>query len=210
MTAFEAIEQLVIPVGPLQTNCYVLGAKGCKEVVLVDPGADSDLLVQQIEAKNLVSVAIILTHGHFDHFGAAAELQERFEVPVYLNRLDWELAQAAPDVALEWTGAPIRLPREFTDIQPGPLTLAGVEFEVLATPGHSPGSISLCVPGACWVGDVLFYESVGRWDFPGGDYETLMSTLEEKLLVLPEETRIFPGHGPATTLQHERRANPYL
>ena len=200
----------VVVVGRLGTNCVLLGAKDSKDVLVVDPGAELERIEAALERHCLKPVAIVLTHGHFDHFGAARALMAKWPVPCYMHRGDEEYAKRAPAVALEWIGEPVELPDELTWLEPGRLEVAGLTIEVAHTPGHSPGSVSLILDGLALTGDLLFYEGVGRWDFFGGNYNELMASVQEKILVLPVETKVIPGHGPATSIGHEKRHNPYL
>lgn len=200
----------VVVVGQLATNCVLLGLKSSKEVLVVDPGADVEKIEAVLHKHKLRPVAVALTHGHFDHFGAAKALMARWDVPCYMHRGDEEYAQRAPAVALEWIGEPVELPDKIDWLSPGPFEAAGLLLKVAHTPGHSPGSVSFILDGLVLPGDVLFYEGVGRWDFFGGNYNELMKSIQEELLSLPEATKVIPGHGPATSVGHEKRHNPYL
>ena len=196
-------------VGPLQENCYLLSDAG--QAVLIDPGDEAGRLLGALRALELT--AVWLTHAHFDHVGALADVLDRFPVPVYLHPDDWELlGNAAASAA--YFGLTLRQP----DVTPLPLKHAqvlkvgGLEATCLYTPGHAPGHISFHVPAAGFVlaGDALFQGSVGRTDLPGGSHEQLLGSIRRELLTLPDETVVYPGHGPATTVGVEQRTNPFL
>jgi hydroxyacylglutathione hydrolase len=201
-----------MPVGPLQTNCYLATCQETHEAVLIDPGWDDPILVQTIEGRGAVVKAIVLTHAHFDHIGGVAALVERTGAPLIMHPDDVPLLNRRGG-ADEW-GIPIppapspdRLVKEGDQIEIGAL-----RFEVLFTPGHTPGHISLheVSKRVLFDGDVLFRQGIGRTDLPGGSMEDLLDSIRRKLLALPDETVVYPGHGPATTIGEERRSNPWL
>lgn len=199
-------------VGPLQCNCYVVGDSESKKVVVIDPGDEAARLAESLAANELTVTAIVATHAHFDHILAAQELRELTGAPFYLHDAD--------RVLLDWMQESVRL---FLGTEVGPppdvdtsahegdkLTAGSIELEVLHTPGHSPGSISLAAENALFSGDTLFAGSVGRTDLPGGDTEALVAAVRNKLFEFDDDIPVYPGHGPATTVGRERRHNPFV
>jgi hydroxyacylglutathione hydrolase len=194
-------------VGPLQENCWIVD--GAERAIVIDPGDEGDRLIAALDKP---VEAILLTHTHFDHVGAVAQLARHTRAPVYCPRLEVQVLQDINRYVFPGYG-----PYEPYDpeeaLEGGErLELAGLDIDVIFTPGHSPGhvSFSLADHQLLFDGDVLFQGSIGRPDLPGGDYETLMSTIAGLLNTLPDETRVLPGHGPATTLGRERATNPFL
>jgi glyoxylase-like metal-dependent hydrolase (beta-lactamase superfamily II) len=203
----------ILPVGLLQCNCSVFGDPESREAVVVDPGDEISRILDVLRAHDLTLKAIVITHAHIDHIGGAAKLKRATGAPVYMNRNDAEL-QKMLDVQASWLGLPpvpdveIDAPANDGDrLQVGP-----VEIHVLHTPGHTQGSVSLWIPSESklFAGDTLFRDSIGRTDLPGGDHRQILRSIHDKLLPLPEDTIVIPGHGPATTIGRERRFNPFL
>ena len=205
---------LIIPVTPFQQNCTLLWCERTLSATLIDPGGDPVRLLAAVEQNGLKLVNLLLTHGHVDHVGAAAELAARFAVPVigphradayWLDDLPQQSAKhgfphAAPLTPDRW-------------LEHGDQVSVGDEtLEVLHCPGHTPGHVAFFHRGErmAFVGDVLFQDSIGRTDFPGGSLETLMSSIHERLLPLGDDVVFIPGHGPNSTFGEERRNNPYL
>jgi hydroxyacylglutathione hydrolase len=199
-------------VGPLQENCTLL--HDGKEAVFVDPGDEAQRLVQILKTKHLTLQAIWLTHAHFDHIGAIAELQETFgDIPVYLHPNDNVLFENAHLAAQHWEipfKQPVTktLPLEDKQI----LKFSEAEVHCLFTPGHAPGHIAFYVPsqGLVIAGDALFRGSIGRTDLPMGNHQQLLESIRSKLFTLPDETVVYPGHGPITTIGFEKQTNPFL
>lgn len=203
----------ILPVGMLQCNCSILGDEASREAIVVDPG-DDIVDVERILAKHKLKViAIVITHAHIDHVAGAKKLKDSTGAPVYLNSNDAELLQAL-DVQAQWLGVPTPQRVEVdTDARDGVVLRLGTDdIQVLHTPGHTQGSVSLYLPQQAKLiaGDTLFCESIGRTDLPGGDGRQILRSIKAKLLVLPEETAVYPGHGPSTTIGREAERNPFL
>ncbi len=199
-------------VGPLACNCYVVGDPATSEAVVIDPGGDANALIQAVTERGLRVTAIVATHAHFDHLIAAESIRESTGAPFHMHRddrplLDWFEESALMFLGMQ-TGAP---PQVDNDAAEGDVIRAGTsELTVIHTPGHSPGSISLLGDGALFSGDTLFAGSVGRTDLPGGDTRTLVDAVKNKLFALDLTLPVYPGHGPATTLERERVSNPFV
>jgi hydroxyacylglutathione hydrolase len=199
-------------VGPLECNCYVVGDPVSSRAIVIDPGGDASELADSIAAAGLTVTAIVATHAHFDHVAAAAELQRLVGAPFLLHRGDLELLGWMQESGRLWLGIELPAPPVVDRFpQRGDVLAAGdAELEVVHTPGHSPGSISLAGEGMVFSGDTLFAGSVGRTDLPGGDGALLLATIEAELLTLEQDTIVHPGHGPATTIERERLTNPFV
>jgi len=200
-------------VGPVQENCFIARAEGSDRGLVIDPGDEADKLAGAIESLGLTIEAILLTHTHFDHIGAVAPLARATGAPVYCPQLE---TMVLADIMsfVPWPGfGPFESYEADETVAGGErLELAGVEIDVIFTPGHSPGHVTYSVPAeeALFSGDVLFEGSVGRTDLPGGDWPTLASSIATLLDTLPGATRVFPGHMGLTTLERERATNPFL
>lgn len=201
-----------LPLGPLQTNCYVLSHQ--HECIIFDPGAEGDALANWIRQQQLTPLAVLLTHAHFDHIGAVAEMKEQFQVPVYLHEAEKEWLS---DPSLNGSGrfemGAVTAPKaDHLLLKEDMLSIGPFSFSLLHTPGHSPGSVSYYFEegGAVFAGDTLFMGSIGRTDLAGGNHDQLLSSIHDKLLALPEETIVLPGHGPATSIASEMDSNPFL
>ncbi len=202
---------LGFPVGPIQANAFLVICEETRTCALVDPGDEADRLLAVVEAEGARVASILLTHAHLDHVGGVAAAVRETGAPVYLHPADRALYEAAPSQARGFgfeLEAPPPPDRQFED---GQLVEVGAEkLEVRHTPGHSPGHVSLIGDGFALVGDCVFAGSIGRTDLPGGDLRTLLDSINRQLLTLPDETVLYPGHGPATTVGRERVANPFL
>lgn len=201
-----------IPNGMFAENCYVIVDEQARECAIVDPGEEAGLILHKIKDTGAKPVAIWLTHAHLDHVLGVATIAEETGAAVWLHSADRPLYDAVPEQAA-WFGlaAPARLPAPDRQMVHGErLTVGELSFAVRHTPGHSPGSVCLLGPGVAFSGDVLFAGSIGRTDLPGGDFETLMASIERELLPLPDDTILYSGHGPETTIGRERRTNPFL
>lgn len=194
------------------TNCYLVWNEGSKVAVLVDAGLGTRAIIDFLKSEELQLEAMLITHAHPDHIAGAADLAEATGADVYLHEIEIQALDMMPQAMLAMLG--IEDLRKPTDMKPlvggQTLELAGLQIKVLHTPGHSPGSTSFLIDGALFDGDLVFRGSIGRTDFPGGDFEALMNSVREHVFVLDPETKVYPGHMGATTVGLERRTNPFL
>lgn len=203
---------VMIPNGSFVENCYLVIDETTRQCAIVDPGEEAGLILHKVEQAAAQPVAIWLTHAHIDHVLGVPRIREATMAPIFLHPADRLLYDHVPEQAAAFgLGSVSALPapdREFT--HGDRVAVGGLTFEVRHTPGHSPGSVVIVGQGAVFGGDVLFQGSIGRSDLPGGDSETLMRSIERELLVLPDSTIVYSGHGPETTIGAERRTNPFL
>ncbi len=203
----------ILPVGLLQCNCSIFGDEQSREAVVIDPGDEIDRILAILAAHRLSVKAIVITHAHIDHIGGAQKLKAVTGAPVYMNASDQTLYDRL-DMQAGWLGieTPERTEIDVSVREGDKLALGPAEFHVLHTPGHTQGSISLWIPAENKVvaGDTLFFDSIGRTDLPGGDYEQILRSIHAKLMALHDEALVVPGHGPNTTIGRERERNPFL
>ncbi len=198
-------------VGPLQVNCYILADEKTKEAVVIDPGDDAGEILKIIREKGFNVKYIINTHAHFDHVGANKALKEATGAALLLHEADAPVLATVSNQSHSFGLSPVVSPPADRYLKHGDIVTAGeVALKILHTPGHTPGGISLLEEGMVFTGDSLFAGSIGRTDFPGGDLLTLLRSIKTNLMVLPDETKVFSGHGPASTIGEERRENPFL
>jgi hydroxyacylglutathione hydrolase len=195
----------MIVVGPLETNCYLVYDEETKDCLIVDPGAEAEKIFPVIAEEGLKPLAILNTHGHIDHTGANRDMKDKYNVPLFMHAGDKDLMNRLHQLELSlFLGAkdspPVDKPlRDGEEIRIG----RGV-LRVIHTPGHSPGSVSLLAEGFLLSGDTLFFEGVGRTDLPGGDPRQIEKSIRERLMILPDDLEVLPGHGPLTTIGRER------
>jgi hydroxyacylglutathione hydrolase len=214
------IDSLIL--GGYQTNCYVLRKESlglrkndaAQDCLIIDPGLEAGELLEFLDGQKLNPLAVVLTHGHIDHIAGVTALRNRFpETRLYIHKLDAEMLTEPMINLSTMTGGAFTTEPEDVSLQEGDvIDLAGIKLLVLHTPGHTPGGISLYSKqdGVVFVGDTLFADSIGRTDFPGGSMSQLLASVREKLFTLPEETKVYPGHGPATTIAAEKEHNPFF
>jgi hydroxyacylglutathione hydrolase len=203
----------IIPVGPLQCNCSVIGDEVTREAMVIDPGDEIEDVADLIRKHNLKVTQIVITHAHIDHVGGAMKLRALTGAPILLNQNDSALLKML-DVQAAWLGmAPPGDVKVDGELGHGEKLSAGnLSASIIHTPGHTEGSVCLYFPAAQLLiaGDTLFAGSIGRTDLPGGSIEKIMRSLHQRVLALPDETIVIPGHGPKTTIGDEREGNPYL
>jgi len=203
----------ILPVGILQCNCSILGDETSREAIVVDPGDDIPKIMAILNRHHLTVKQILITHAHIDHIAGAARLKQLTGAPILYNPRDLPLVKMM-DVQAGWLDIPTPEVHSPDDtLEDGRLiTITGLTGNILHTPGHTQGSVCLHLPdqNLLLAGDTLFAGSVGRTDLPGGDGPTLIRSIHEKLLPLPDATIVIPGHGPKTTIGEERETNPFL
>ncbi len=198
-------------VGPLETNCYIVGCERTGLCVVIDPGGNGQKVLKTIEVLGLTPIFIVNTHGHFDHTAANAYLKRATGAELLIHRADEPLILGQSRNAAFWGIEVEDSPPADRYIDEGDLIVIGdITLQVIHTPGHTPGGVSLFTDRMVFVGDTLFQGSIGRTDFPGGDYRQLISSIKEKLLPLGDDVIVYPGHGPQTTIGQERQTNPFL
>jgi len=210
----SSLDVRMFTVGPVQENCYIVRRKDDPAAVIVDPGDEAEQLLTAVERLGIETVeAILVTHTHFDHVGAVAPVARATEAPVYCPELETQVLANIMDY-VPWPGfGPFESYQADHTVAGGEtLELAGLSFDVVFTPGHSPGHVTYALPEdeAMFSGDVLFQGSVGRVDLPGGDWPTLLASIENLIGAYPAETTVYPGHMGVTTLGRERATNPFL
>lgn len=200
-----------IVTGPMQENCYLVSSG--TNTLIIDPGADASLIMEKIEAQALTPRAILLTHAHFDHIGAVSELRHHYHIPVYMNEKerDW-LNNPELNLSLSVLNQPVICEEaEFNlDVKHCERCLGDIHFKMIPTPGHTIGGVSFLFDGFVMTGDTLFYHSIGRTDFPTGDKEAIMDSIQNQLFTLDDDIIVYPGHGQETTIGEEKAHNPFL
>ena len=203
----------IFPVGPLQCNCSVIGDETSHEAIVIDPGADISRVLDVLERHGLRVTQILITHGHIDHVGGAMKLKQVTAAPILINKNDAPQLQML-DMQASWLG--MKPPGEVTidaSLEDGAsFQTESLRATVMHTPGHTEGSTCIYFPAEkkLIAGDTLFAGSIGRTDLPGGNFEKIMRSLHERLMTLPDDVTVIPGHGPATTIGEEKETNPFL
>jgi len=201
-----------LTVGAVQSNCYIIGCAESGTGIIVDPGDEAERILEMVNTHRLSISHVLLTHAHFDHFMAAKAVVEATGAPLALHPEDLPLLQAGGGAPMFGLPMPAIHNPEIWLAEGDTIPCGSLSFRVLFTPGHAPGHVCFYEPaqGVLFDGDVLFAGSIGRTDLPGGNYETLMDSIAHKLMTLPDETVVYPGHGPRTTIGTERVSNPFL
>ena len=195
----------------LATNCYIAVNEELKEGVVVDPGGDAERIIEQIKKLGITVKAIFITRGHSDHIMALSEVRKATGAPVYVSREDADmLTKADRNLSIYINNGLECDPAEHFYGDGDVLTVAGMEFTVYATPGHTKGGVCIKCGDIVFCGDTVFCESIGRTDLPGGSYKEILHSIKNKILPMADDTKLLPGHGPATTVGWERRRNPFL
>ncbi len=201
-----------LPVGMIQTNCYLVGCEETQEGVVIDPGGHPQRILAEVERHGLTIKVVLNTHAHFDHTDANRAIVEATGAPLALHPLERPLLQASGGAALFGLQADPSPPPDLELHDGDELEVGKLRFQVLHTPGHTPGHVCFYEPaeGVLFDGDVLFYRGIGRTDLQGGSWQQLMSSIQRVLFALPDETVVYSGHGPATTIGDEKQHNPWL
>jgi len=199
-----------VVVGPFASNCYIVGSESGKEGMIIDPGADAKKILTSVKDLGLDIKTILITHGHIDHVSALKEVKEATGAETAIHADDAQsLRDGRPAIAMLGVVYPVSPPDRLLE-DGDSVDVGELHFTVLHTPGHSPGGICLAGEGVVFSGDTLFNYGIGRYDFPGSSGTQLMDSIRTKLMTLPDDTAVYPGHGPDTTIGAERRGNPFL
>ncbi len=203
------IKELVV--GPLESNCFILGCAKTKEAVVIDPGGDADRILLSLADSSLKVKYIINTHGHFDHVSANGKMRDATSADILIHPLDAAmLGNLSSNAAFFGISVENSPPCDQNIEEDDSVSFGNITLKVIHTPGHTPGGISLYTDGIVFVGDTLFAGSIGRTDFPGGDFNTLISSIKTKLFKMDDKIRVFSGHGPETSIGKEKRFNPFV
>jgi glyoxylase-like metal-dependent hydrolase (beta-lactamase superfamily II) len=199
-----------LAVGPIMANCFIVGCEDTRKAVVIDPGDEPDRILFSLAESKLTVTHIINTHGHFDHVGANRKMKEATGAELVIHKHDAPMLEHLTYAASSFGLAVENSPNADREVSDGDIISFGnIELRVIHTPGHSPGGISLYTSGHVFVGDTLFAGSIGRTDFPGGDYNTLIASIQKRLFPLGDNTLVYCGHGPQTTIGREKKYNPF-
>lgn len=205
------MEIIRMPVGVYAANAYLVYSKDDKKGVIIDPGGNPSKIIEKVESEEMDVEYILLTHGHGDHIGGVEEVKEHFDVPVLVNEEDeYLLEDKMLNLSMTMPTKPTEFKADGTFKDGDIIKVGNVDIKVIHTPGHTPGGTSFDINGNLFTGDTLFAGSVGRSDFAGSSGEDLIKGIKEKLLLYPDETNVYPGHGPSTTIKAEKRSNPFI
>jgi len=211
VTEHPALRVMVMEVGALAENAYIVAHAASGKAAVVDPGEEGEQILRQLSDRGLTLDKILLTHGHFDHVGGVRILKERTGASVHIHPEEVDRMLGAPRQGAMFGLAVPRPPAPDVLVKDGDIVpFANHGFRVLHTPGHTPGHVTFVAGGLAFVGDLIFAGSIGRTDLPGGSHEALLRSVRSKIFTLPDETILFPGHGPATTVGEEKRTNPFF
>ncbi len=203
------LETLVV--SPFEVNCYLVWNPGDNSGVIIDPGDEDELIIERVEKAGFQPKAVLLTHGHGDHIGAVKPVKEHFNIPLYIGKEDASmLSSPSENVSAVFGYKVVCPPAEHLVADGDVIGFGDLKFTVIFTPGHTRGGVCYFVDRFLFCGDTLFQNSVGRTDLPGGNYETLIDSIDRKLLTLPDDIICFPGHGPSTSIGEERHNNPFI
>lgn len=194
-----------IPVGAYEANCYILMDEDTKESAVIDPGGDADDLIKAIKDMNAKVKYILLTHGHADHTGAVVQLKNDFNSPVYINEQDYQLIKNGEFMYGDIAGNVDKYISEGDTFN-----LGSIQIRCILTPGHTPGGVCFLVDDMVFTGDTLFAGSIGRTDLAGGDFDIIIKSIKEKLMKLPDNITVFPGHGSESSIGREKMHNPFF
>ena len=209
LEAILIIKELVV--GPLMANCFICGCSKTKEAVVIDPGGDANIILLSLADSKLKAKYIINTHGHFDHVSANGKMKDATGADILIHPLDAPmLEKLSSNAAFFGVSVENSPPCDQTLEEGDTVSFGDITLKVIHTPGHTPGGISLYTNGVVFVGDTLFAGSIGRTDFPGGDFSTLISSIKTKLFKMEDDIRVFSGHGPETSIGTEKRHNPFV
>ena len=201
----------ILEIGSYFVNCYIIGDPQSKEGMIIDPGHDSERIISYVNKLGLNISRIVITHGHADHIGALDEIRKHYDVPVLIGAGDSHMLTDSDANLSEFSGQKVSTsPANMTIKEGDTVNVGQFSFKVFETPGHSPGSVSLYGNGVVFTGDALFLGSIGRTDFPGCSHDVLIESIRTRLLTLPDDTVVYSGHGPDTTIGQEREYNPFL
>ena len=200
-----------LAVGPLMANCFICGCPNTKDAVVIDPGGDADMILRALAEEALTVKYIINTHGHFDHVSANGEMKDATGAEILIHPLDAPMLQSlSSNAAFFGISVENSPPCDQTIEEGDTVSFGDITLSVIHTPGHTPGGISLFTNGIVFVGDTLFAGSIGRTDFPGGNFNTLISSIQTKLFKLDDTVKVLSGHGPETSIGREKRYNPFV